>query len=118
MYPAALQGCVPARGSASPLRLNGGNRHGIDYVGDTAATREVIDRLVQPLQDRANRHGAGRSLHGLVGVVAGVQVREEKFGLLFYNYRGPRLYFVPSKDLIDADFWLTLSSPCAKTSAD
>ena len=35
----------------------------------------------------------------------GVQVREEKFGLLFYNYRGPRLYFVPSKDLIDADFF-------------
>lgn len=36
---------------------------------------------------------------------AGVQVREEKFGLLFYNYLGPRLYFVPSKDLIDADFF-------------
>jgi len=35
----------------------------------------------------------------------GVQVREEKFGLLFYNYRGPRLYFVPSKDLIDVDFF-------------
>ena len=35
----------------------------------------------------------------------GVQAREEKFGLLFYNYRGPRLYFVPSKDLIDVDFF-------------
>jgi putative mycofactocin binding protein MftB len=35
----------------------------------------------------------------------GVQVREEKFGLLFYNYLGPRLYFVPSKDLIDVDFF-------------
>ncbi len=35
----------------------------------------------------------------------GVQVREEKFGLLFYNYRGPRLYFVPSQDLIDVDFF-------------
>ena len=35
----------------------------------------------------------------------GVQVREEIFGLLFYNYRGPRLYFVPSKDLIDVDFF-------------
>jgi putative mycofactocin binding protein MftB len=35
----------------------------------------------------------------------GVQVREEKFGLLFYNYRGPRLYFVPSKDLIGVDFF-------------
>ena len=36
---------------------------------------------------------------------AGVQVREESFGLLFYNYRGPRLYFVPTKDLIDVDFF-------------
>ena len=35
----------------------------------------------------------------------GVQVRAETFGLLFYNYRGPRLYFVPSKDLIDAAFF-------------
>lgn len=35
----------------------------------------------------------------------GVQVREETFGLLFYNLRGPRLYFVPSKDLIAADFF-------------
>jgi putative mycofactocin binding protein MftB len=35
----------------------------------------------------------------------GVQVRDETFGLLFYNYRGPRLYFVPSKDLIDAEFF-------------
>ena len=35
----------------------------------------------------------------------GVQVRDETFGLLFYNYRGPRLYFVPSKDLIDTAFF-------------
>ncbi len=35
----------------------------------------------------------------------GVQVREEAFGLLFYNYRGPRLFFVPSGDLIGADFF-------------
>ena len=35
----------------------------------------------------------------------GVQVRREKFGLLFYNYRGPRLYFVPSKDLLDTEFF-------------
>ena len=34
----------------------------------------------------------------------GVQVREEKFGLLFYDYRGPRLYFVPTKNLIGNDF--------------
>ena len=35
----------------------------------------------------------------------GVQVRDENFGLLFYNYRGPRLYFVPTEDLIAADFF-------------
>ena len=35
----------------------------------------------------------------------GVQVRREKFGLLFYNYRGPRLYFLPSKDLVEDDFF-------------
>lgn len=35
----------------------------------------------------------------------GVQVRREVFGLLFYDYRGPRLYFVPSRDLIDCSFF-------------
>jgi putative mycofactocin binding protein MftB len=35
----------------------------------------------------------------------GVQVRPEKFGLLFYDYRGPRLYFLPSKDLVNDDFF-------------
>jgi putative mycofactocin binding protein MftB len=35
----------------------------------------------------------------------GVQVRREKFGLLFYNYRGPRLYFLPSKDLVEDHFF-------------
>jgi putative mycofactocin binding protein MftB len=36
---------------------------------------------------------------------AGVQVRQEKFGLLFYNYRGPRLYFVPTGDLLPCSFF-------------
>jgi putative mycofactocin binding protein MftB len=35
----------------------------------------------------------------------GVQVRREKFGLLFYNYRGPRLYFLPSQDWVEDDFF-------------
>ncbi len=35
----------------------------------------------------------------------GVQVRKETFGLLFYNYRGPRLYFVPTKDLVEPAFF-------------
>ena len=38
-------------------------------------------------------------------LVDGVQVREEKFGLLFYNYKGPRLYFVPTRELIDGHFF-------------
>jgi putative mycofactocin binding protein MftB len=36
---------------------------------------------------------------------SGVQVRRENFGLLFYNYHGLRLYFVPIDDLIDSDFF-------------
>ena len=36
---------------------------------------------------------------------AGVQVRNEVFGLLFYDYRGPRLYFVPSKELLTDTFF-------------
>ncbi len=35
----------------------------------------------------------------------GVQVRNEKFGLLFYSYRGPRLYFVPTKDLLQDSYF-------------
>jgi len=35
----------------------------------------------------------------------GVQVRKERFGLLFYDYRGPRLYFVPTKNLIENHFF-------------
>jgi putative mycofactocin binding protein MftB len=35
----------------------------------------------------------------------GVQVRREVFGLLFYNYRGPRLFFVPTHGLIESDFF-------------
>ncbi len=35
----------------------------------------------------------------------GIQLRREKFGLLFYNYRGPRIYFVPSGNLIGDNFF-------------
>jgi len=42
----------------------------------------------------------------------GVQVRREKFGLLFYDYRGPKLYFLPSRDLIEDKFFDgTLTAP-------
>ena len=35
----------------------------------------------------------------------GVQVRPEVFGLLFYDYRGPRLYFVPTRDIVSSKFF-------------
>ena len=35
----------------------------------------------------------------------GVQVRSERFGLLFYDYRGPRLYFLPTKSLVEDHFF-------------
>jgi putative mycofactocin binding protein MftB len=38
-------------------------------------------------------------------LASGVQVRKEKFGLLFYDYRGPRLYFLPTGDLISETFF-------------
>jgi putative mycofactocin binding protein MftB len=41
----------------------------------------------------------------VMGLSSGVQVRREKFGLLFYDYRGPRLHFVPSGDLLDASLF-------------
>ena len=37
----------------------------------------------------------------------GVQVRKEKFGLLFYDYRGPILHFLPTGDLISETFFST-----------
>ncbi len=44
-------------------------------------------------------------LSRVYGLNKGVQVRREKFGLLFYDYRGPRLYFLPSKDWVEDDFF-------------
>jgi putative mycofactocin binding protein MftB len=44
-------------------------------------------------------------LETVYNLTDGVQVRPEKFGLLFYNYRGPRLYFIPTNDLIKTQFF-------------
>ncbi len=44
-------------------------------------------------------------LNSIYRLTDGVQVRNEKFGLLFYDYRGPRLYFVPSKNLLGDAFF-------------
>ena len=35
----------------------------------------------------------------------GVQVRKEDFGLLFYKMKGPRLFFLPSKSLLEESFF-------------
>ena len=44
-------------------------------------------------------------LNSVYRLTDGVQVRNEVFGLLFYDYRGPRLYFVPSRKLIGDAFF-------------
>ena len=44
-------------------------------------------------------------LDSVYRLAEGVQVRNEVFGLLFYDYRGPRLYFVPSKSMITDRFF-------------
>ncbi len=44
-------------------------------------------------------------LNTVYRLAAGVQVRNEVFGLLFYDYRGPRLYFVPSRNLMTDTFF-------------
>ena len=36
---------------------------------------------------------------------SGTQVREEKFGLLFYTMKGPHLYFLSSGPLLDSSFF-------------
>ena len=45
------------------------------------------------------------NVNSVYALAAGVQVRNEVFGLLFYDYRGPRLYFVPTQDLIPGSFF-------------
>jgi putative mycofactocin binding protein MftB len=49
--------------------------------------------------------GGQMQSHSVYSLKDGVQVRKEKFGLLFYNYAGPRLFFVPTQDLINNDFF-------------
>ena len=36
----------------------------------------------------------------------GTQVREEDFGLLFYTMKGPRLFFLPSENLLGDRYFL------------
>ena len=61
------------------LGLNGRDRNRIDDVSHSAPPAEVIYRFIKPLQDRAYSNSIGRTLNSLVGVVAGVQVREDEY---------------------------------------
>ncbi|MBT8341416.1 MAG: mycofactocin biosynthesis chaperone MftB [Desulfatitalea sp.] len=44
--------------------------------------------------------------HHKYKLAPGTQVREENFGLLFYTYTGPRLFFMPCGNLLGTDFFL------------
>ena len=59
-------------------RLDRGDRHGVDDVLDQCAAGQVVDRPAEALEHRPDRHGAGAALDRLVGVVAGVEVREDE----------------------------------------
>ena len=62
------------------LGLDRGDRDGVDDVAHGRPAGQVVDRLAQPLQHRADRDRVGRPLHRLVGVVAGVEVGEDEHG--------------------------------------
>ncbi|MGD1972750.1 MAG: mycofactocin biosynthesis chaperone MftB [Desulfobacterales bacterium] len=65
-----------------------------------------IPNLELPVEAHSALNLSGSvQLHMSYRPADGVQVRKEAFGLLFYDYRGPRLYFVPSKNLIDVGFF-------------
>ena len=73
---------------------------------DTANPKSKIPDLKLPVEAHSGLNLPDSvQLHMRYRPAEGVQVREETFGLLFYDYRGPRLYFVPSKDLIDVGFF-------------
>src|SRR5215207_2146665 len=66
--------------AVDPLGLDGGDGHGVDDVGHRGPPGQVVDRLAQALEDRADGDRVGRPLHRLVGVVAGVEVGEHEHG--------------------------------------
>lgn len=52
----------------------------VKTMSSTRAPREVIDRLPETLQHRADGDDVGTALHCLIGGVAGVQIREDEHG--------------------------------------
>ena len=60
------------------LGFDGGERNRVDDVLHQRATAQIVHRLVESLQDRADGHGAGGALHGLVADVARIEVGEHE----------------------------------------
>src|SRR5215469_9973295 len=60
------------------LRLDRGNRNGIDDVFDQCTPGQVVHWLAQPLKYRTDRDRPGATLHRLVGVVTGVEVGKDQ----------------------------------------
>src|SRR5688500_261483 len=60
------------------LRLDRGDRDGVDDVFGLAAAGEVVAGAVEALEDRADRGAAGEAFGKFVSDVAGVQVGENK----------------------------------------
>jgi putative mycofactocin binding protein MftB len=48
---------------------------------------------------------AARFAHTVYRLAAGVQVRAEKRGLLFYQRKGPRLYFISSAEWLAPEYF-------------
>lgn len=67
------------------LRLNGGNRHRIYDVRNRTTSGEVIHWPVKSLQNRTNGNSVSGTLHGLVGIVPGIEIGENEYrGLTGY----------------------------------
>ena len=54
------------------------DRHDIYYIFDRAATREVVRRAIESLQDRAERLSARQTFDKLVSDVARVEIGKDK----------------------------------------
>src|SRR5260370_38722812 len=61
-----------------PMRLQRRDLNAIGDISGRAATRQIVGRAIEPLQDRAERLSARQALYELVGNVARVEVREDE----------------------------------------
>src|SRR5450830_1634054 len=66
------------RKSASTLGLHGRDRNHVVHIVGAATARQIVGRLVQALQQRADGDGAAHAFGQLVADIARVQVREHQ----------------------------------------